>query len=236
LSPSPFPPLSFSKLTLFSSQSKRENEGRAQLLGWQNRITQKFKSSLVQPHRSLVKSGTMVRRALLSVCHSSKLTLLLLRRLSFAPSSAARRMSSRLFRVSTASPPLRTTHRISSLSSRKSEKSSWFVPFLQSHLSPADLSSTPRSPSCAPTSSSSAAPLLHPSTTTPPSPWSCTPSSASSRFHPLPPLSRPSLSSARTATCFASSSGRRRSCTSRRRTGRTRRGGCIRRTYAGRSS
>ncbi|GAA5837625.1 hypothetical protein JCM11251_002028 [Rhodosporidiobolus azoricus] len=41
------------------NESKRENEGRAQLLVWQNRITQKFKSSLVQPHRALLRSGNM---------------------------------------------------------------------------------------------------------------------------------------------------------------------------------
>ncbi|BGP15516.1 hypothetical protein JCM10213_006584 [Rhodosporidiobolus nylandii] len=41
------------------NESKRENEGRAQLLVWQNRITRKFKSSLVQPHRALLRSGNM---------------------------------------------------------------------------------------------------------------------------------------------------------------------------------
>ncbi|GAA6039695.1 hypothetical protein JCM8097_001357 [Rhodosporidiobolus ruineniae] len=45
------------------NESKRENEGRAQLLVWQNRIQQRFKSSLVQPHRTLLRSGnlTLVR-------------------------------------------------------------------------------------------------------------------------------------------------------------------------------
>ncbi|GAA6021200.1 hypothetical protein JCM10207_008352 [Rhodosporidiobolus poonsookiae] len=41
------------------NESKRENEGRAQLLVWQNRIQQKFKSSLVQPHRTLLRSGKL---------------------------------------------------------------------------------------------------------------------------------------------------------------------------------
>ncbi|GAA5978961.1 hypothetical protein JCM11641_000108 [Rhodosporidiobolus odoratus] len=41
------------------NESKRENEGRAQLLNWQNRIQQKFKSSLVQPHRTSLRSGNL---------------------------------------------------------------------------------------------------------------------------------------------------------------------------------
>ncbi|GAA5861561.1 hypothetical protein JCM8547_008073 [Rhodosporidiobolus lusitaniae] len=41
------------------NESKRENEGRAQLLNWQNRIVQKFKSPLVQPYRSLLRTGNL---------------------------------------------------------------------------------------------------------------------------------------------------------------------------------
>lgn len=48
------------------NESKREQEGRDQLLYWQQRIGQKFRSPLVQPHRSLVKSGQMVRSSLAS--------------------------------------------------------------------------------------------------------------------------------------------------------------------------
>ncbi|GAA5895216.1 hypothetical protein JCM6882_006617 [Rhodosporidiobolus microsporus] len=53
------------------NESKRENEGRAQLLNWQNRITQKFKSSLVQPHRALLRSGnlTLVRSVKRNTTH-----------------------------------------------------------------------------------------------------------------------------------------------------------------------
>ncbi|GAA5991816.1 hypothetical protein JCM10908_002218 [Rhodotorula pacifica] len=45
------------------NESKRENEGRAQLIMWQNRLVSKFKSPLVQPHRTLLRSGalTLVR-------------------------------------------------------------------------------------------------------------------------------------------------------------------------------
>ncbi|BGO98891.1 hypothetical protein NBRC10513v2_003293 [Rhodotorula toruloides] len=45
------------------NESKRENEGRAQLVMWQNRLVTKFKSPLVQPHRTLLRSGyiTLVR-------------------------------------------------------------------------------------------------------------------------------------------------------------------------------
>ncbi|GAA5926163.1 hypothetical protein JCM3775_005220 [Rhodotorula graminis] len=45
------------------NESKRENEGRAQLVMWQNRLTTRFKSPLVQPHRTLLRSGnlTLVR-------------------------------------------------------------------------------------------------------------------------------------------------------------------------------
>ncbi|BGP39457.1 hypothetical protein JCM10449v2_003407 [Rhodotorula kratochvilovae] len=45
------------------NESKRENEGRAQLVMWQNRLATRFKSPLVQPHRTLLRSGnlTLVR-------------------------------------------------------------------------------------------------------------------------------------------------------------------------------
>ncbi|GAA6057360.1 hypothetical protein JCM3770_005725 [Rhodotorula araucariae] len=45
------------------NESKRENEGRAQLVMWQNRLVTRFKSPLVQPHRTLLRSGnlTLVR-------------------------------------------------------------------------------------------------------------------------------------------------------------------------------
>ncbi|BGP24142.1 hypothetical protein JCM10295v2_003049 [Rhodotorula toruloides] len=39
------------------NERKRENEGRAQLVMWQNRLITKFKSPLVQPHRTLLRSG-----------------------------------------------------------------------------------------------------------------------------------------------------------------------------------
>jgi hypothetical protein len=43
------------------NERKRETEGRAQLLYWQTRIGNKFRSPLVQPHRSLLRSGNLVR-------------------------------------------------------------------------------------------------------------------------------------------------------------------------------
>lgn len=51
------------------NESKRENEGRAQLVVWQNRLTTRFKSPLVQPHRTLLRSGNLVRPASL-ICLS----------------------------------------------------------------------------------------------------------------------------------------------------------------------
>ncbi|GAA6059790.1 hypothetical protein JCM10212_003685 [Sporobolomyces blumeae] len=42
------------------NEGKRETEGRAQLLAWQGRIVNRYKSSLVQPHRTLLRSGKMV--------------------------------------------------------------------------------------------------------------------------------------------------------------------------------
>lgn len=42
------------------NESKRETEGRAQLLAWQGRIVNRYKSSLVQPHRTLLRSGKLV--------------------------------------------------------------------------------------------------------------------------------------------------------------------------------
>jgi len=42
------------------NEKKRETEGRAQLLYWQGRIGNRFRSPLVQPHRSLLRSGTWV--------------------------------------------------------------------------------------------------------------------------------------------------------------------------------
>ncbi|KAM0749495.1 hypothetical protein T439DRAFT_348910 [Meredithblackwellia eburnea MCA 4105] len=45
------------------NERKRESEGRSQLLVWQSRIGNTFRSPLVQPHRSLIRSGnfTLVR-------------------------------------------------------------------------------------------------------------------------------------------------------------------------------
>lgn len=43
------------------NERKRETEGRAQLLYWQGRIGNRFRSPLVQPHRTLLRSGTWVR-------------------------------------------------------------------------------------------------------------------------------------------------------------------------------
>ncbi|KAK4702974.1 hypothetical protein P7C70_g3239, partial [Phenoliferia sp. Uapishka_3] len=45
------------------NERKRESEGRTQLLQWQHRIGNTFRSPLVQPHRSLLRSGnfTLVR-------------------------------------------------------------------------------------------------------------------------------------------------------------------------------
>ncbi|ORY42449.1 hypothetical protein BCR35DRAFT_41254 [Leucosporidium creatinivorum] len=40
------------------NEKKRETEGRAQLLYWQGRIGNRFRSPLVQPHRTLLRSGT----------------------------------------------------------------------------------------------------------------------------------------------------------------------------------
>ncbi|GAA5942168.1 hypothetical protein JCM1841_000032 [Sporobolomyces salmonicolor] len=42
------------------NENKRETEGRAQLLAWQGRIVNKYRSSLVQPHRTLLRSGKLV--------------------------------------------------------------------------------------------------------------------------------------------------------------------------------
>lgn len=47
------------------NERKRENEGRQQLLIWQNRIGNRFRSPLVQPHRSLMRSGKIVSNRLL---------------------------------------------------------------------------------------------------------------------------------------------------------------------------
>ncbi|KAK4047940.1 hypothetical protein OIV83_005124 [Microbotryomycetes sp. JL201] len=44
------------------NERKRETEGRAALLYWQNRLATAFKSPLVQPHRTLVRSGSMYLR------------------------------------------------------------------------------------------------------------------------------------------------------------------------------
>lgn len=44
------------------NERKRESEGRTQLLQWQHRIGNTFRSPLVQPHRSLLRTGTFVRR------------------------------------------------------------------------------------------------------------------------------------------------------------------------------
>ncbi|KAK4052519.1 hypothetical protein OIO90_004286 [Microbotryomycetes sp. JL221] len=44
------------------NERKRETEGRAALLYWQNKLTITFKSPLVQPHRTLVRSGSMYLR------------------------------------------------------------------------------------------------------------------------------------------------------------------------------
>ncbi|GAA6008333.1 uncharacterized protein JCM10292_005536 [Rhodotorula paludigena] len=51
------------------NESKRENEGRAQLVHWQNRLVTRFRSPLVQPHRTLLRSGnlTLVRAVKRSV-------------------------------------------------------------------------------------------------------------------------------------------------------------------------
>ncbi|KAL8283267.1 hypothetical protein RQP46_006045 [Phenoliferia psychrophenolica] len=40
------------------NERKRESEGRTQLLQWQHRIGNTFRSPLVQPHRSLLRTGT----------------------------------------------------------------------------------------------------------------------------------------------------------------------------------
>lgn len=40
------------------NERKRESEGRQMLIYWQNRIGNRFRSPLVQPHRSLIKQGT----------------------------------------------------------------------------------------------------------------------------------------------------------------------------------
>lgn len=42
------------------NERKRESEGRQQLLYWQNRIGNKFRSPLVQPHRSMLRCETLV--------------------------------------------------------------------------------------------------------------------------------------------------------------------------------
>jgi RhoGEF domain len=42
------------------NERKRESEGRHRLLYWQQRIGNRFKSPLVQPHRHLVREGSMV--------------------------------------------------------------------------------------------------------------------------------------------------------------------------------
>jgi hypothetical protein len=42
------------------NERKRESEGRHRLLHWQQRIGNRFKSPLVQPHRQLVREGSMV--------------------------------------------------------------------------------------------------------------------------------------------------------------------------------
>jgi hypothetical protein len=42
------------------NERKRESEGRRRLLHWQQRIGNRFKSPLVQPHRQLLREGSMV--------------------------------------------------------------------------------------------------------------------------------------------------------------------------------
>lgn len=80
------------------NESKRENEGRAQLIMWQNRLVSKFKSPLAQPHRTLLRSGVMVRSrsALFRVL---MLTACVKRRLSFGRSSGRRLSSNRRSRA-----------------------------------------------------------------------------------------------------------------------------------------
>ncbi|SGY78979.1 BQ5605_C008g05005 [Microbotryum silenes-dioicae] len=48
-----------SEVAVSMNERKRETEGRAELLYWQGRIGHRFRSPLVQPHRSLIKSGAV---------------------------------------------------------------------------------------------------------------------------------------------------------------------------------
>ncbi|SCV70764.1 BQ2448_3526 [Microbotryum intermedium] len=61
-----------SDVAVSMNERKRETEGRAELLYWQGRIGHRFRSPLVQPHRSLIKSGAVelvrtVKRASLTM-------------------------------------------------------------------------------------------------------------------------------------------------------------------------
>lgn len=49
-----------SAVTAEMNERKRDSEGRQRLLYWQQRFGNKFRSPLVQPHRTLIKEGTMV--------------------------------------------------------------------------------------------------------------------------------------------------------------------------------
>ncbi|KAI8456596.1 RhoGEF domain-containing protein [Phakopsora pachyrhizi] len=48
-----------SSVTAEMNERKRDSEGRQRLLYWQQRFGNKFRSPLVQPHRTLIKEGTM---------------------------------------------------------------------------------------------------------------------------------------------------------------------------------
>ncbi|KAI7963521.1 hypothetical protein MJO29_003948 [Puccinia striiformis f. sp. tritici] len=48
-----------SAVTSEMNERKRDSEGRQRLLYWQQRFGNKFRSPLVQPHRTLIKEGTM---------------------------------------------------------------------------------------------------------------------------------------------------------------------------------
>lgn len=48
-----------SAVTAEMNERKRDSEGRQRLLYWQQRFGNKFRSPLVQPHRTLIKEGTM---------------------------------------------------------------------------------------------------------------------------------------------------------------------------------
>lgn len=71
-----------SGVATYMNEKKRESEGQQQLLYWQGRIGNKFRSPLVQPHRTLIRDGVFVSHRFLpaSARELTKILLMWIRR------------------------------------------------------------------------------------------------------------------------------------------------------------